>query len=307
MEWIKDHLNRKSLKEVDRFFDFTERFFITQLLRLSTYLGPAVPAYFVFESAMDHLTDGWSVAAGFIAFALELLGLGAISNLLQTQEWNRRREESQHIPTRSRWMLVWIYTFQIVLIVFGLKASPENMLWLALLALSSLSLTTGFSYTQNQQLKALIEDEEDVIEIQQSENHRKLEIESEELERKRKQQDAEFELELEIKRAREVAKIERQNAKAGVQSTVQSVQPNLDTGQSENVQKDVSTSGDGQLDTVQDTQFDDLFLDTIVQFGWSPTKIAEQLKISRSSVYNHKERLIKEKRLYENGTVKIAA
>ena len=147
------------LDNSNRAVDIAERFGVSQLVRLSTYLGPAVPAYFVFEASKVYLTHEWALAAFLIAVVLELLGLGVIYNLNNLFEWNRKYNNEQVSTDGAKW-LVFFYAAQIIVIVFGLKIYPDAFLWLAIFGLSSLSILTGFAYSQGQQHKARMETKE---------------------------------------------------------------------------------------------------------------------------------------------------
>lgn len=209
------------LDSSNRAIDIAERFGVSQLVRLSTYLGPAVPAYFVFEASKVHLTHEWSFAAFLIAFVLELLGLGVIYNLNNLFEWNRKYANEQVATGGAKW-LVFFYALQIIVIVFGLKIYPDGFLWLAVFGLSSLSILTGFAYSQGQQHKARMEAKSDKEELAEQENEikRKLDIEL-------REQRLRMELEIERMKAQNQLEIERKKAEVELQAKLMKAEAKL--------------------------------------------------------------------------------
>lgn len=292
------------LDSSNRAIDIAERFGVSQLVRLSTYLGPAVPAYFVFEASKVHLTHEWALAAFLIAVVLELLGLGVIYNLNNLFEWNRKYINEQVSTDGAKW-LVFFYAAQIVVIVFGLKIYPDAFLWLAIFGLSSLSILTGFAYSQGQQHKARMETKADQEELAEQENEAKRHLDAE-----LREQRLRMELDIERLRAQNQLEIERRKAEAELQAKLMKVESRLSNGASKPASKMDSQASDGDERTPIEHENGRSEMDTLLDIYKQNPKaslrsVGRQIGRSPQTISNWLDELETKGIVHRNGQVEV--
>ncbi len=293
----------QKLDSGNRAIDILERFGVSQLVRLSTYLGPAVPAYFVYEAAKVHLTHDWTQAAFVIAFVLELLGLGVIYNLNDLFEWNRKYAEQQVSTSSEKW-LVFFYAAQIFVIVFGLKIYPDGFLWLAIFGLSSLSILTGFAYSQSQQHKARVVAKEKAEELseQEDENKRKLDAEL-------REQRLRMELDIAKMKAQNELEIERKKAEVELQAKLMKVESKLQQGVENSTRQSVEFSTPPSVDeensTVKKSKIQHrrnmVFQHIKMNGDPGPSALSDILSVDRGTIYNDLKALVEDGSICKNG------
>lgn len=286
----------QGLDNLNRAIDISERFGISQLVRLSTYLGPAVPAYFVYEAAMVHLTHEWSMAAFMISFVLELLGLGVIYNLNNLFEWNRKYPQEQ-VSTTGATVLVFFYAAQISVIVFGLKISPDAFLWAAVFGLSSLSLLTGFAYAQGQQHKARVEAKEIFEELNEQENKSKRDLDAE-----LREQRLRMELEIAKMKAQNELEIEKRKAEVELQAKLMKAESKLNRPVADSVARNVAADKNTPVQQPDTTERRNALLNMLQQLGdIGPTAFGEKLNADRTTIYRDFKALEKAGIVHLNG------
>jgi len=284
------------LDNSNRAVDIAERFGVSQLVRLSTYLGPAVPAYFVFEASKVYLTHEWALAAFLIAVVLELLGLGVIYNLNNLFEWNRKYINEQVSTDGAKW-LVFFYAAQIIVIVFGLKIYPDAFLWLAIFGLSSLSILTGFAYSQGQQHKARMETKADQEELAEQENEAKRHLDAE-----LREQRLRMELEIERLKAQNQLEIERRKAEAELQAKLMKVESKLQKSVAPDVAKDVARNENTPVQQASATSRRNALLDMLQQLGdIGPVSFGEKLNVDRTTIHRDFKAMEKTGLVHLNG------
>lgn len=138
------------LAHIDENWQIVEEFLVDIASRFATYITPLIPASFVFTGVLTHLEmTVWQ--AWIAAISIELLGLSVLSNLLAALEYNRHTAPQYRVKTLSHVAMVAFYISTIGAIVFGLKISPDAFLWIALAALTLLSLIAYLSFLMRRQ------------------------------------------------------------------------------------------------------------------------------------------------------------
>lgn len=290
----------QKLDSSNRAIDIAERFGVSQLVRLSTYLGPAVPAYFVFEASKVHLTHEWAFAAFLIAFVLELLGLGVIYNLNNLFEWNRKYANEQVSTGGAKW-LVFFYAMQIIVIVFGLKIYPDAFLWAAVFGLSSLSILTGFAYSQGQQHKARMEAKADEEELAEQENEAKRKLDAE-----LREQRLRMELEIERLKAQNQLEIERKKAEVELQAKLLKAEAKLSNGVSKMDAQLSKNSNDTPVEHTNGQNEMDTLIDIYRQNPKASLRsVGRQLGRSPQTISNWLDELETKGIVHRNGQVEV--
>lgn len=141
-----------------RRIQIVEEFFIDQLSRIATYLGPLAPAFLVYHASLDHLVNGDVIQAGILATVIELLGLSVVSNWLNVREFNRKY--GQTVGTGGPILMVFFYMITVGAMVFGLKIDPEAFSWVALASMSLLSLMSALAFVMRRQHSEWVREKE---------------------------------------------------------------------------------------------------------------------------------------------------
>lgn len=141
-----------------RRIQIVEEFFIDQLSRIATYLGPLAPAFLVYHASLDHLVQQDVIQAGILATVIELLGLSVVSNWLNVREFNRRY--GQTVGTGGPILMVIFYMITVGAMVFGLKIDPEAFSWVALASMSLLSLMSALAFVMRRQHSEWVREKE---------------------------------------------------------------------------------------------------------------------------------------------------
>jgi hypothetical protein len=137
-----------------RRIQIVEEFFIDQLSRIATYLGPLAPAFLVYHASLQYLVNNDKLQAGILAAVIELLGLSVVSNWLNVREFNRRYKQS--LGTTGPIAMVIFYVITVGAMVFGLKIDPEMFGWVALASMSALSLMSALAFVMRRQHSELV-------------------------------------------------------------------------------------------------------------------------------------------------------
>lgn len=132
---------------------------ITNLSKLATWLAPIAVMLLAIQPLQSYLgLQLWQ--AIFIAFVLEIAGLGVITNLSQAREYDvyyrgldDNAKETHGLIELKLWhyqVLAAMYGVALVSIIVGLKVLPENpfMLNTAVLAIASVSFIATTAYMQ---------------------------------------------------------------------------------------------------------------------------------------------------------------
>lgn len=139
------------LSRIDESWQIIEEFLVDVASRFATYITPLIPASFVFAGVLEHFAvTRW--LAWITAISIELLGLSVLSNLLAVMEYNRHITSTHH-KVRTSWHVVMVgfYISTIGAIVFGLKINPQAFSWVALAALTLLSLIAYLTFLMRRQ------------------------------------------------------------------------------------------------------------------------------------------------------------
>ena len=170
--WGKEIIYQEALQarfySMGRRIQIVEEFFIDQLSRIATYLGPLAPAFLVYHASLQYLVNNDKLQAGILAAVIELLGLSVVSNWLNVREFNRRYKQT--LGTTGPIAMVIFYVITVGAMVFGLKIDPEMFGWVALASMSALSLMSALAFVMRRQHSELVramEKELHFAEIQQ--------------------------------------------------------------------------------------------------------------------------------------------